>query len=159
MTTGLRVFVWFLVAVAPLAAGASSAQASTTVPFASQASLAFGSSCPVGVFACGTGSVAGFGKSLVITTAVSITPAPPCLSVTSDSTITLDGGTLAVRVSTLRCSPGEANLLLSKGSFTITGGTGDFAGASGGGEAVNSIPTPSVQPVIRSQLHGWLTLP
>ena len=103
MTAGRRVFIGFLVAVALLAAGASSAQATTTVRFEAQFSLAFDSSCGTGVFACGTGSVAQFGSASVITTAVSVSPAPPCLSVTSDSTITLAGGTLAVRVSTLRC--------------------------------------------------------
>ena len=148
-----------LVLAALVMAGVSSAKAATTVRFESQFELAFDSSCGVGVLACGTGSVAGFGSASAITTSVSITPAPPCLAVTSNSTITFAGGTIAVRGDTLRCSPGEARMLLSKGTFTITGGTGDFAGASGGGMAHNVIPSPTVQPFIRSQLSGWLNLP
>lgn len=158
MAAARRVFVAVMASVAVLAAGASPAQATTTIRFEATFSVS-GVGCGAGVIACGTGFVAQFGSASAIVTSQTTTPAPPCTSATVDATITLTGGTLTTTLSTLRCSPGEADAVLSSGSFAITGGTGVFAGASGGGTVHSSVPRPGEPPFSRTEFSGTLTLP
>lgn len=158
MATGPRLFTGLLAATALCVAGASPAQATTTIRFEATFSIS-GVGCGAGVVACGTGVVAQFGSASIVVTSQTTTPAPPCTSATVDATTTLAGGTIATTVEALRCSPGEAKLILSSGTFTITGGTGVFAGASGGGTIHSSVPRPGEPPFSRSELSGTLTLP
>jgi len=114
MTTGRRVVIASLAAAALLAVGAGTgpAQATTTVQF-----RATFSEFPCGATFCGTGVVAQFGSASILFTTLIFTP--PCSQF--DATMTVAGGTLT---ETHGC-PSE--------TFTVTGGTGVFAGASGGG--------------------------
>jgi hypothetical protein len=111
--------------------------------------------CPPGFDFCGKGLVHGFGTA---TTTLNFTGAVPgpgdCLTATANRTITLDsdGSTLLVAIAGTIC---DQKL---DASFTVTGGTGVFAGASGGGTlegTATGVPVPSDT----IHLRGSITLP
>ena len=142
MTTGRRVVIGSFAAAALLAAGAGAgpAQATTTVTF-----RATFSEFLCGATFCGTGVVAQFGSASILFTTLIFTP--PC---EFDATITVTGGTLKETHGCL----GEKG-----GPFTVMGGTGVFAGASGGG-TVNCVNfMPALAHDTRCVYKGTLTLP
>lgn len=130
-----------------------SASAQSTQDF--KADFSEQGACP-GVDLCGKGVVHGFGTAtttLVFTSFV-LGPGANCASASADRTQTLDsdGSTLLITASGTVCG--------SKidGTFTIVGGTGAFAGASGGGTIWGSTTSPKIvsQAV---HLRGTITLP
>jgi hypothetical protein len=111
------------------------------------------SECP-GFDLCGRGVVHGFGTATSGLLFTSFEPgAGNCVSAAADRTQTLsDGSTLLISASGTVCDTRIA------GTFTIVGGTGVFAGASGGGMLSGS----TTNPYIVSQavhLRGTITLP
>lgn len=96
-------------------------------------------------FFCGNGTVAGFGSaSFVLNVTGAPTPSGRCEEVPATITVTLAGGagTLDVSGTGLVCFPGRSgdapgalrsfgNPFRATGTFTVTGGTGAFAGATG----------------------------
>jgi hypothetical protein len=128
--------------------------------------------CPAGAdefLLCGTGTVAGFGEATSVTELVSIGDIDPetnCADVVWRRTITLeDGSTLTLIESGVVCFPGESvnsssaghsfgNPFRFEGTFTIVGGTGIFAGATGTG--TSRIRTAGDQG--HSRLSGTITL-
>ena len=111
--------------------------------------------CPPGFDFCGKGLVHGFGTA---TTTLNFTGAVPgpgdCLTATANRTITLDsdGSALFIAIAGTIC---DQKL---DATFTITGGTGAFDGASGGGTlegTATGVPVPSDT----IHLRGSLTLP
>ncbi len=136
-----------------LAIGVTSARAETTVPFQAQFQV---TACDGG--GCGTGSVAGLGSAELTISSITFTPGTPCERVTADFLITLSGGTITLHVDGDACTPGSSSLFRVDAPFTITGGTGAFAGASGGGTAHDVLPG-SAAGLNHAQLGGWLTLP
>ncbi len=106
--------------------------------------------CPTGDF-CETGTVAGYGDATDRSTITSVTPivGTECVDFTVTGTITLaDGSTLTYEGSGTRCPVGNShdapgsqvsygNPYSITGAFTITGGTGVFAGASGSGTVID----------------------
>ena len=139
--------------LAVLTIGATSARAETTIPFEAQFQV---TTCDVG--GCGTGSVAQLGSAEVTITGIVLTPGTPCDGVTTEFLITLSGGTITLHLDGDACTPGSSGLFRVSGPFTITGGTGDFAGVSGGGTAHDVLPG-SAAGLFHSQLGGSLTLP
>jgi hypothetical protein len=106
--------------------------------------------CPAGYF-CETGTVAGYGEATDRVRVTDITPVPgtECFDFTTMGTITLaDGSTLTYEGTGTRCPIGNShdapgayvsygNPYNITGAFTITGGTGVFAGASGSGTVID----------------------
>jgi hypothetical protein len=112
------------------------------------------SECP-GFDLCGKGVVHGFGTATSALLFTSFEPGPgDCVSASADRTQTLesDGSTLLISASGTVCDTRIA------GTFTIVGGTGVFAGASGGGTLSGSTTNPHIvsQAV---HLRGTITLP
>jgi hypothetical protein len=105
---------------------------------------------PCSVDYCATGTVAGYGEATLSGTVTGFTPVQGpfsfCALITSSNTITLaDGSTLAITASGINCFAGNSNnapgSLVSygnphsgTGTYTVTGGTGVFAGAAGSGD-------------------------
>jgi hypothetical protein len=110
-----------------------------------------GSPCPGGILDfCGTGTVSGFGPASYELQPSGLTPIPDtqCSLVTAEVTITLvdQSGSLTADATATVCFPGNSqngnrsensfgNPFTATGSFVITGGTGVFTGATGGGTA------------------------
>ena len=140
MTAGRRVSIASLAAAAVLAAGAGPGRATTTVEF-----RATFSEFPCGATFCGTGVVAQVGRASILFTTLIFTP--PC---EFNAMITVAGGTLTETHGCL----GEKG-----GPFTVTGGTGVFTGARGGG----TVNCPNFKPALardtRCLYNGTLTLP
>ena len=155
-----------------LAATAAPASASTTSTFQATFQRHFGASVaplPCDADICGTGTVAGYGaatESVTITSYRRI-PGTDCFEATATATITLsDGSTLTYEASATRCpvgNSGEApgsdvsygNPWSAIGTFTITGGSGVFAGASGSGTVIDYFAGD----VEVAELTGTITLP
>ena len=106
--------------------------------------------CGSFLFFCGSGSVAGYGAAdyLLVPTASPVPLPNGCSAVDAQVTVTLrDGsGSLTVAVQGTACFPGNSqqapgalksfgNPFTATGPFTVTGGTGVFAGATGSGTA------------------------
>jgi len=94
---------------------------------------------------CGTGTIAGYGAAsfVLVPTGVPV-PADGCLEIPAQVILTLadGGGTLTLSGTGLACTPGRSgeapgqersfgNPLRATGTFSVTGGTGVFAGATG----------------------------
>lgn len=107
--------------------------------------------CPGGILDfCGTGSVSGFGPASYELRPSGLTPIPNsnCALVTAEVTVTLadQSGSFTADATATVCFPGNSqnahrsegsfgNPFTATASFVITGGTGVFAGATGGGTA------------------------
>ena len=107
--------------------------------------------CPGGILDfCGTGTVSGFGPASYELRPSGLTPIPNsnCDSVTAEVTVTLadQSGSFTGDATATVCFPGNSqnapgsersfgNPFTATASFVITGGTGVFAGATGGGTA------------------------
>jgi hypothetical protein len=77
----------------------------------------------------------GFGKATVETTVTGFTPLPSgCFADTHTTTVDFkrDGNALVLDIVGTLCPTGGPNFTFS-GTYSITGGTGDFAGATGSG--------------------------
>jgi hypothetical protein len=126
---------------------AQAARAETTVAFQARfkESSGIAASKPCDHFACGTGTVVGFGDATTFADVTSFTPPiddTNCGLVTADQTITLvgDGSTLLLEISGIVCFPGDTFENMGNGeplqveaTFTIKLGTGVFQGAKGSG--------------------------
>jgi hypothetical protein len=138
-----------------LAVVAAPASASTTSTFEATFQHHFGAGvapppCVSGSF-CETGTVAGYGAATDRTTITSVKPiaGTDCVDFTVTGTITLaDGSTLTYQGSGTRCPVGNSheapgsivsygNPYSITGAYTITGGTGVFADASGSGTVID----------------------
>jgi hypothetical protein len=106
--------------------------------------------CPSILFFCGSGTVSGFGAAeyVLVPTAAPVPLPNGCSSVDAQATVTLrDGsGSLTLAIDGTVCFPGNSqeapgalksfgNPFTATGTFTISGGTGVFAGATGSGNA------------------------
>jgi hypothetical protein len=109
--------------------------------------------CP-GVDLCGKGVIHGFGTVTTTLVFTSFEPGPgDCATASADRTQTLDsdGSTLLMSASGVVCG-GRI-----EGTYTILGGTGVFAGASGSGTLWGSTTNPHV---VSQDIHlrGSITL-
>jgi hypothetical protein len=163
------------VVTASVFVAAPSALAQTTTfqaSFMEVAGRAAAHPCPAGAdefLLCGTGTVAGFGEATSLTELVSFENFDPdtnCADVVWRRTITLeDGSTLTLIETGVVCFPGNSfnapgsnqsfgNPFRFEGTFTIVGGTGNFAGATGTG--TSNIRAAGDQG--HSRLSGSITL-
>lgn len=152
MSTRRRAFVGLLVAAALVGVGAGEAQAGT-LHFNAAFSYEF---CDPSL--CGTGNVAQFGSASVVVTTNSFIPIPDslCAAIDSDAIITVADGTLTEHHSGLACaSSPSSRVLQTNEAFTVTGGDGVFADATGGG-SVHCRITPRP---ITCNYSGTITLP
>jgi hypothetical protein len=112
-------------------------------------------SCP-GVDLCGKGILHGFGTVTTTLVFTSFVPGPGanCFNASADRTQTLDSdrSVLLMTASGTVCDSRIA------GTFTIVGGTGVFAGASGGGTLWGSTTNPHTTSQ-NIHLRGTITLP
>jgi hypothetical protein len=146
-----------LVVVAAVAACATALPAlgATTQEFKAQFHDTPSSDCPQGVDTCGHGLVKGYGTAATTLTFTSFAPGPGlgCVTATGERVVTLnrDGSTLVLSLTGTICGQAVA------GTFTISGGTGVFSGAVGGGTisgvAIRGIPSDAVS------FRGTITLP
>ena len=150
-----RVFLVLLAAGALLAAGVGGAQASTTVRLEATISE---SSC--GGSLCGTGVVAGYGKASTTLSGGD----PRCTTEEPNLvTITVASGSLTwcqIGFDRVPHPTGQAEPFA--GTFTVIGGTGAFAGASGAGvQTAIWAFDPDTHELRLSHRHysGTLTLP
>ena len=111
--------------------------------------------CP-GADLCGKGVVHGFGTvtTALVFTGVAPGPGANCISASADRTQTLDsdGSTLLMTASGTVCGT------KIDGTFSIVGGTGVFAGASGGGTLWGSTTNPKIFSQV-AHFRGTITLP
>ena len=149
------------------------ASAATTSSFSVTFKEFFGRSAPhpCAAFLCGEGVVSGYGpatSTLQITSFSNFDPATACGDTTLLRTITFANGTLTLSESGTVCFPGQSfftpgassghsygNPARISTTWTVTGGTGAFAGASGSGTDDNRNAGDGG----RSELRGTLTLP
>jgi hypothetical protein len=157
-----------LVCAAVFAVVAAPASASSTSNFEATFQFHYGHQIGDPCSAGFTGTVAGYG-SATGTCTVTVTPIPgsSCVQLTISSTITLaDGSTLSLESTATSCAvggsgsaPGSSvsygNPISLLGTYTITSGTGVFAGGSGGGTLIDYF-AGDVQVV---ELVGTIALP
>jgi hypothetical protein len=133
---------------------ASPASAST-IPFEASFQEFFGKSAAhpcQGAFACGTGTVAGFGAATSTFNILDFSgfdPETGCGTGTFERVITLsDGSTLTLIETGTACTPGKStsapgaarsfgNPTFLNATFTVVGGTGAFEGLTGSGTTAN----------------------
>jgi hypothetical protein len=145
-THSLAVVVAALAAVA----GSASAGAAATTSFRAEF---HDSPCPVG--ACGKGVVHGFGTATTTLVFTGAAPGPgdDCVTATAERNVVLDRDGSVLRLTLV----GTICRQKVEGTFAIVGGTGAFAGASGGGTvrgvAIRGVPSDSVH------FTGTLVLP
>ena len=149
----MRITHLLAVLAALVAAAAPAGGAATTEPF--RAELHEADVCGPGIDLCGSGVVHGFGTATTTLAFTSFAPGPgeTCVTGTADRAIVLDrdGSTLQLEIAGTICRQ------KIDGTYEVVGGTGAFAGASGGG-TVRGIAIPGV-PGGTVHLVGTLTLP
>jgi hypothetical protein len=145
---------WVLLATALLALCAVSTAAAQTVSLEASFHERFGRAvahpCSPPAFLCGSGAVEGFGpatSTFEILSFTNLDPETACADTIIRYTITLSsGGTLVLTETGVVCFPGNStfapgasksfgNPFRLTATWTVTGGTGVFAGASGSGSA------------------------
>ena len=129
-------------------------------------------SCPPGVLTCATVLVPGFGRATATFTGTSFIPGVPepnCFTAGGIVGVTLqsDGSTLLLATEQVGCTPGASGTapgtlgtsggppFLAEGTWSVIGGAGIFAGATGGGTA----STNNAGDVSVSRYFGTITLP
>jgi hypothetical protein len=135
----------------------ASAVSASTMPFQASFQEFFGKSTAhpcQGGFACGTGTVAGFGKATSTFNVLDFSgfdPETGCGTGTFERVITLsDGSTLTLIETGTVCGPGNAalapgaarsfgNPTFLNASFTVVGGTGVFEGLTGSGTTTSRL--------------------
>jgi hypothetical protein len=167
-TLGLGLLLALAAIVVPTASAATTSFSVTFQEF-------FGRSvphpCSPPSYVCGEGVVAGYGSAtttLEITSFTNFDPEEACGDTTLLRTITFANGTLELTETGTVCFPGKAfftpgassghsygNPVRISTTWTVTGGTGAFAGASGSG--TDQVKTAG--DVSHSSLSGTLTLP
>jgi len=134
-----------------LLSGTAAAASASTTPSRFQATFVdIYSICPTSppsVVFCGQGTIAGFGhaESTVALTSIAPLSGTDCLALTAVRTSTLDdgSGSLTMDESGTLCPPSSAAGDAAGGpytvakSYSIAGGTGVFAGATGSGSDIN----------------------
>jgi hypothetical protein len=144
----------------PLASSATAGASTTQAFHATFHDVAFQNSCSPPIVFCGSGVAAGFGQATTVVRVTSIVPiaGSTCVAVAGTREITLEDGTgaLVSSFSGVRCPLGQGgHAFRVEFSYTITGGSGVFAGATGSGTGINTT-AGNVQVV---SLAGTLTLP
>jgi hypothetical protein len=140
---------------------AATAGAVTTQPFhGTFHDVAFQNSCSPPIVFCGSGVVSGYGPATTVVRVTSIVPiaGSDCAAVAGTREITLEDGTgtLVSSFSGIRCPLGEGgHAFRIRFDYTITGGYGVFAGATGSGTGINTT-AGNVQVV---SVTGTITLP
>ena len=141
------------VLAALVAAAVPTTGAAPTQPF--RAELHEADACAPGVDLCGNGVVHGFGQASTTLAFTSFAPGPgeTCVTGTADRAIALDrdGSTLQLEIAGTICRQ------KIEGTYEVVGGTGAFAGASGGG-TVRGIAIPG-EPGETVHVVGTLLLP
>jgi hypothetical protein len=103
--------------------------------------------CPTGgIDPCGVGRIKGIGVATERFELGPVVEGNPCSAFTGTTTMTLpDGSTLVIAEVDTECTPGNStntpgselhafgNPVIGKGTWTVTSGTGVFAGATGAG--------------------------
>ena len=127
------------------------------------------SPCPPGLD-CGRARIEGFGKATRTLAITGFEPGVPpgCNSVTAVEQMVLetDGSTLTLELEAAICTPGasgsaphtpqaQGDPFNATGTFTVIGGTGAFAGATGGG----TLTSVGAGDAIVIHYEGTLTLP
>ena len=138
------------------------ASAATTQEF--RAELHDNQVCPAGFDLCGKGLVQDFGTVTTTLAFTSFGPGPEnCSSVTAERVLTLDsdGSTLRLFLEGILCPQGAAGSNApgtGSGTFTVIGGSGQFAGATGNGElTIQATGVPGLSDT--AHYEGTLTLP
>jgi hypothetical protein len=144
----------------PLWMSATAGAATTQSFHATFHDVAFQNSCSPPIVFCGSGVVGGYGRATTVVRVTSIVPiaGTSCMAVAGTREITLEEGTgtLASSFSGVRCPLGEGgHAFRIQFSYTIAGGSGVFAGATGSGTGINTT-AGNVQVV---SLAGTITLP
>ncbi len=137
-----------ILAIAALPLGLSTAASAGTANFDAIFTQIYSTStCQFPTVFCGSGNVAGVGPatSTVLLTSIAPIPGSDCRTLTAVRTITLDNGagSLTLAENGTLCPPNAAAsgaqgspFTVAK-SYTLAGGTGVFAGATGGGTDIN----------------------
>lgn len=88
---------------------------------------------------CGTVKTHGFGKGTTETVITGFGPGPPgCFSDQHTTTLFFKrGGSLTVDIDGFLCPTDGSNFTFT-GTYTVTGGTGEFAGATGSGTEIGA---------------------
>lgn len=125
--------------------------------------------CPPGLD-CGRARIDGFGKAARTLAITGVLPDPPpgCVAVTALERMVLesDGSTLDLALEAVLCFPGasenaphtpraQGDPFKATGTFIVVGGTGAFAGATGGG----TLTSVGAGDAIVIHYTGSLTLP
>ena len=151
-----------LISLALLVALVTPAFASTTSPFVGTFRETFGrGNAPSGV-----GSLAGMGLATESFLVTDSTPDDGCFLDGGITTISFADGDVVLREDNRLCTPGASgqapgsqvsygNPVTWTGTYTITGGTGAYAGATGAGTAAGQLAGDII--VIR--YNGTITLP
>jgi hypothetical protein len=151
-----------LLAAVPASAATTQNFRATFVDIYSQCPI----SPPTGPVFCGDGTVAGLGHAsskAFLTGPLMKISGTDCFALTAVRTITLaDGDSLTLSESGTKCPPSDSAYKNAQGNpytvaktFTIAGGTGIFAGATGSGTDINRSAGNSQVSVI----SGTITLP
>ena len=157
-----------LVCAAALAVVTAPASATTTSNLEAAFQYHYGHAAEIPAAPASRARSAGYGSATATCSVTSLTPIPgtSCANATYDATIELaDGSSLSLHASGTVCPVGNSgnapgslvsygNPISLHGTFTIAGGTGVFAGASGEGSFLDYF-AGDVQVV---QLNGTLAL-
>jgi hypothetical protein len=154
----------FVVTLAVLATVVAPLSASAATTQAFRAELHDNLACPTGFDLCGKGLVHGFGTVTTTLTFTGFGPGPgDCASLTADRVLRLDrdGSTLVLSIEGILCPQGASGGHapgVGSGTFTVVGGTGRFAGATGSGQlSVQATGVPGLSDT--AHYDGTLTLP
>lgn len=136
-TFGIAMSLLLLVAAAPASADSSGRESESFEATITEDFAFLGCPAPVSprAFTCGTATADDFGRATVETFLTGWARLPSgCFADSHTSTLTFrDGGdSLVIDITGTLCGTGGRNFVLD-GSFAISGGTGRFAGATGGG--------------------------
>jgi len=140
-----------LVAVVLFGSLVASSQASATGTQQLRLELHDNLVCPVGFNLCGKGELKGFGTVTTTLTFTGFGPGPGnCTALTGERVVTLDsdGSTLRLSLVGVLCPQGNSLNApgVGSGTYTVAGGTGQFAGATGTGVLdvqATGVPLPS----------------